>query len=213
VYARADHVWASRSSGVIYEMVGCLLGIREGRQARPSAIHSSDTLAYRIGLVAKVTCGNTMNYENIHSDAYLVSEDYRTACAVDVVSAIRSGAHGHAINTRCMMMIDESRIGPVRVIALSGRVDSTNTEQLTERLTYLLASGEGIVLLDLSGVIYLTSAAIRGLLLVAHQAELTSARFVICGVVGQVREIFEIAEISDAFTMHNSREDTLAKLA
>jgi anti-anti-sigma regulatory factor len=66
------------------------------------------------------------------------------------------------------------------------------------------------VLLDLSGAIYLTSAAIRGLLLVTHEAEPNSARFVICGVVGLVREIFELGEISEAFAVDNSREDALA---
>jgi anti-sigma B factor antagonist len=111
------------------------------------------------------------------------------------------------------LRIDQSRSGHVCIVAVGGRIDSTNAEQLMTRLKELLASGEGAVLVDLSGVIYLTSAAFRALLVAKNEAERKAARFVLCSVLGQVRELFEMGGLLDAFTIHGSREEALARLA
>jgi anti-anti-sigma factor len=112
-----------------------------------------------------------------------------------------------------VLMIDESRSGQTCVVALTGRIDSTNAEELMGRLKDLLASGQNGVLVDLSGVIYLTSAAFRALLVASHEAERKDVRFALCNVAGQVRELFEMGGLVDAFTIHSSREEALAKLA
>jgi anti-anti-sigma factor len=111
------------------------------------------------------------------------------------------------------MTIDESRIGQISVVALTGRLDSTNADELMRRLKDLLTSAEKAVLLDLGGVLYLTSAAIRAMLMAAHEAQRNTARFVLCNMRDPVREIFAMGEFLDSFTIHDSREEALAKLA
>jgi len=108
--------------------------------------------------------------------------------------------------------ISESHAGEICVVALAGRIDSTNAEQLMTRLNRLLSSGEKAILLDFSHVIYLTSAAFRALLVATDEAERKTARFVLCSVLGQVRELFEMGGLLDAFTIHGSREEALARL-
>jgi len=98
-------------------------------------------------------------------------------------------------------------------VALTGRIDSTNAEQLMERLNSLLASGVKAVVVDFEQVIYLTSAAFRALLVATDEAERNTARFVLCSVLGQVRELFEMGGLLDAFTIHGSREEALTRLA
>lgn len=110
------------------------------------------------------------------------------------------------------LSIAESRNGQVCVVSLAGRIDSTNAEQLMTRLNSLLASGEKAVLVDLSEVLYLTSAAFRALLVATDEAERNAARLVLCSVLGQVRELFEMGGLLDAFTIHGSREEALAQL-
>ncbi len=108
--------------------------------------------------------------------------------------------------------IAESRSGQVCVVALTGRIDSTNAEQLITRLNNLISSGEKTILVDLKEVLYLTSAAFRVLLVATDEAERNAARFVLCSVLGQVRELFEMGGLVDAFTIHGSREEALAQL-
>jgi anti-sigma B factor antagonist len=97
-----------------------------------------------------------------------------------------------------VLMIDESRSGRTCVVALTGRIDSTNAEELMGRL---------------AGVVYLTSAAFRALLVASHEAERKDVGFALCNVAGQVRELFEMGGLLEAFTVHDSREEGLAKLA
>lgn len=108
--------------------------------------------------------------------------------------------------------IAESEQGPACVVSLSGRIDSTNAELLTGRLHSLIASGRRIVLVDLKNVLYLTSAAFRALLVAADEAERAQTRFALCSVAGQVRELFEMGGLLDAFTIHGSCDEALERL-
>ena len=108
--------------------------------------------------------------------------------------------------------IAELHRGGVCVVKLTGRIDSTNAEELMGRLTALLSSGETKLLVDLNEVIYLTSAAFRALLVAADEAERKAARFVLCSVLGQVRELFEMGGLLDAFTIHGSCDEAIQRL-
>lgn len=109
--------------------------------------------------------------------------------------------------------IAEVRSGQTCVLALSGRIDSTNAEQLNARVAKLFAAGEKNLVVDLKEVVYLTSAAFRVLLVATDEAEHNAARFALCSVLGQVRELFEMGGLLDAFTIHASREEALGPSA
>jgi anti-anti-sigma factor len=105
--------------------------------------------------------------------------------------------------------IVEVRSGQTCVLALSGRIDSTNADQLNARVNALFEAGEKHLVVDLKDVLYLTSAAFRVLLVATDEAERSAARFALCSVLGQVRELFEMGGLLDAFTIHASREEAL----
>lgn len=108
--------------------------------------------------------------------------------------------------------IAESQAGEVQVVALAGRIDSTNADQVGTCLEKLISAGNRNILVDLKDVAYLTSAAFRTFLIAADEAERKSGRLVLCSVVGQVRELFDMGGLLDAFTIHHSRDEALAKL-
>ena len=105
----------------------------------------------------------------------------------------------------------EVRSGSTCVLALAGRIDSTNADQLCARVNKLFDAGEKDLVVDFREVLYLTSAAFRVLLVATDDADRCVARFSLCSVLGQVRELFEMGGLLDAFTVHASREDALAK--
>ena len=109
--------------------------------------------------------------------------------------------------------IAEVRSGQTCVLALSGRIDSTNADQLITRVNKLFEAGEKNLVVDFKEVLYLTSAAFRVLLVATDEAERAAARFALCSVMGQVRELFEMGGLLDAFTIHASREEALARSA
>jgi anti-anti-sigma factor len=110
------------------------------------------------------------------------------------------------------LRIEDSHAGPACILSISGRIDSDNAADLLERLNGLLSSGEKTILIDFNEVLYLTSAAFRVLLVATDEAERNAARVVLCGLVGQVRELFEMGGLLEAFTVHGSREDALTRL-
>ena len=111
------------------------------------------------------------------------------------------------------LTVAESRSGGVCVVALSGRIDSTNANDLIARFNSLISSGEKSILVDLGAVLYLTSAAFRALLVATDEAERNQARLALCSVLGHVRELFEMGGLLDAFTVYGSREEAVTKFS
>jgi len=72
--------------------------------------------------------------------------------------------------------------------------------------------GAKTILIDFKKVLYVTSAAFWVLLVATDDAERNSARVMLCGVVGQVRDLFDVGGLLDVFTIYLSRDDALAKL-
>ncbi len=110
------------------------------------------------------------------------------------------------------LAITEIRAGRACILALNGRIDSTNAEQLIGRVIKLLETGEKCLVVDFKEVLYLTSAAFRVLLVATDDANRNAARFVLCGVMGQVRELFEMGGLLDSFVIHGSRDEAIAQL-
>jgi anti-anti-sigma factor len=113
--------------------------------------------------------------------------------------------------TNNVLSIGEIREAGVCVVTLAGRIDSTNANDVMNRLKSLIAAGEKSIVVDLGGVIYLTSAAFRALLVATDEAERTAAKFALCGLTGHVRELFEMGGLLELFTIHASRQEAIAQ--
>ena len=98
-------------------------------------------------------------------------------------------------------------------LVMSGRIDSTNAKNLISRVKALISSGEKSIVVDLGAVSYLTSNAFRALLVATDEAERSAAKLVLCNIEGQVRELFEMSGLLDAFTVLPSRVEAVATLA
>jgi anti-anti-sigma factor len=108
--------------------------------------------------------------------------------------------------------ITDSHSGNVCVVALSGRIDSSNANDLMSHLTKLIGAGEKSILVDFAQVLYLTSAAFRALLVATDEAERATMPFAFCNLVGHVRELFEMGGLLEVFTILPSREEALKQL-
>ena len=111
-----------------------------------------------------------------------------------------------------LLRIAQSHIGQVCVIALAGRIDSSNAGEVLAQFNSLISSGEKNILVDFTGVLYLTSAAFRVLLVATDAADRNAGHITLCGIAGHVRELFEMGGLLEAFTIHGSREEALLQL-
>lgn len=108
------------------------------------------------------------------------------------------------------MKLREEKHGDIVILEAEGRVDSTTAPQLGEALTATLGSPHKGLILDLHRLEYISSAGFRILLQAGKRAEELGSRFVLCGISGRVRQLFDLGGFLDLFTTCATKEDGLA---
>ena len=111
------------------------------------------------------------------------------------------------------MQIIEVRDGGITALELKGRIDSSTAGVLQERLTALVGSPCTGVIIDFRQVAYISSAGFRALLIAARQGAEARCALAFCGIVGEVRRMFEIGAFDEVFTILDSREECTQHLA
>jgi anti-anti-sigma factor len=98
----------------------------------------------------------------------------------------------------------------VLVVAPRGRLDSAAAPAFEQRLLGHLDTGERGVVLDLTGLDYISSAGLRVLLVVAKRLRAGNRRFVVCALRSAVREVFELSGFTAIFEIRPTVADGLA---
>ena len=113
------------------------------------------------------------------------------------------------------MELKQDRIADVVVLTTSGRVDHSNADdfraQLWPHLAACAASGDRLVL-DLSGLEYISSAGLRVLMLASRDVKARDGTLMVCGLQPVVKEIFEISRFNIVLNVLPDRSAALAEL-
>lgn len=111
------------------------------------------------------------------------------------------------------MELSERRAGRVVVLAPAGRIDMGTADQLRERLipmvTAAAKAGEAVVL-DFSGVDYISSAGLRVLMLAAKEARASGGKIAVAALQPLVNEIFQISRFDKVLPCHAGLDEALA---
>jgi len=111
------------------------------------------------------------------------------------------------------MTIQEDRQQNVVIVAPIGRVDSTTSGTLDQRLSALVAAGERRLVIDLAGVDYISSAGLRVLLALAKKMKVGAGSLALCAMGDSVREVFGLAGFMPLFAVEPTREAAVARVA
>ncbi|MGB7000663.1 MAG: anti-sigma factor antagonist [Halobacteriota archaeon] len=95
-------------------------------------------------------------------------------------------------------------IGEVKVAVIVPRFDSHTAEEVETALTAVIEKGTKRVLCDFSLTKYISSAGLRVLLLTAKGLQKSGGQLVLCSLSSTVREVFEIAGLTQLFTIYDS---------
>jgi anti-anti-sigma factor len=104
------------------------------------------------------------------------------------------------------MRIDQSTHDGVTVVAPFGRIDTTTSAALDDALRQVVDRGARSLLVDLSGVEYISSAGLRVFLILAKRTRDLGGRLVLCGLGQPVRQVFQLAGFLPLFTIATTRE-------
>jgi anti-sigma B factor antagonist len=109
------------------------------------------------------------------------------------------------------MDIREERLGGILVVAPNGRMDSNSSGAFETAV--LAHAGEARLLIDLSGVDYVSSAGLRVFLVLARTMKEAGGRLVLASMGASVRQVFDLAGFTAIFEIEPSVEQGRARLS
>jgi len=114
------------------------------------------------------------------------------------------------------MELVEKLNGVVKVVTVTGRIDQASAAAFQEKLAPWLAqskAGEAPVLLDFSGVDYISSVGLRVLMLAAKQVKAQQGKIAIAALTPVVTEVFQISRFHLVFPVHPDVATAVASLS
>jgi anti-sigma B factor antagonist len=107
------------------------------------------------------------------------------------------------------MQVDELREDGALILALTGQLNAASSPPVEAALLDAVRRSPAVVL-DLSGLGYVSSAGLRVLLKAAKEAKAARSRFALAGPRAGVREVLEVSGFLALLAVHPSRAEALA---
>lgn len=111
------------------------------------------------------------------------------------------------------MNLNEKLLGSAVLVGAAGRIDLTNADAFKDALSEALAKSKSALILDLSGVDYMSSAGLRSLMIVFKAAKADGKSFALAALQPLLMEIFTISRFNLVFPMFDTVRAAAEKLA
>lgn len=89
------------------------------------------------------------------------------------------------------------------LLSVSGRVDSNTAPEFEGALRGILDSGRKNVVLELSGVDFMSSAGLRGMVSISKDCKKSGGALVVATPSERVTEVLQLAGLTSLFTVFN----------
>lgn len=108
------------------------------------------------------------------------------------------------------MTIEAIPNGSTVVIKVTGRMDAAQATTFEEECMGWIAKGANRLIIDLSGLAYISSLGLRSFVSVGKSLQEQDGDFRLCGLKGLVKQVFEITRLNTVFPIHDSVDSALA---
>ncbi|MBQ4567147.1 MAG: STAS domain-containing protein [Desulfovibrio sp.] len=99
----------------------------------------------------------------------------------------------------------------ISILEISGRMDATSTPEF-ENTVRDLPGQTPLLLMDMSGLEYISSAGLRGILGLVKAFRAASGKLAFCALQPMVAEVFRISGFTAMLTVRDSREEAVTAL-
>jgi anti-sigma B factor antagonist len=107
------------------------------------------------------------------------------------------------------MQIEVKEMNRVDLVAIQGRVDSSNADQLGDALAERVEGGTRNIVVDLEGVEYMSSAGLRELVSALKKVKQTGGDLRLCNPNERITEVFDLAGLTSIFEIYDSQVDAV----
>ncbi len=107
------------------------------------------------------------------------------------------------------MEITHKNLDGIVSISLVGRLDAATSTEAEKEFNTELDSGKELMMVNLSGLEYISSAGLRVLLVLAKRIQQKGGKIVLAGLTAGVKEVFEISGFSSIFKIFETESDSI----
>jgi len=102
--------------------------------------------------------------------------------------------------------------GDVVVVRVHGRLDAASSPQLEKKINSIIDSGHFKLILNFSGVEYLSSAGMRLMLSVSKKLKHLEGKVVACSLNDEVMEVVKMAGFHQILELYSTEEEGFGHL-
>ena len=104
------------------------------------------------------------------------------------------------------------RSGQTLIVSAKGRIDGANATEVQGVLSSAIEPGVKLMLLDLGGLTYISSAGLRVIMLTARTLDRSGAKFAVGSPAGPIREVFQISGFDQIIPIFDSQAEAIESL-
>lgn len=105
----------------------------------------------------------------------------------------------------------EEHIDEVLVLRVKGRLDAIASPEIERRIFDAIHKGQVKLLIDMSGITYLSSAGIRMLLSTTKKLRTLSGKLVVCNMAANVSDVLKMSGFDHILDMSKNEEEALKR--
>ncbi|NLD57548.1 MAG: STAS domain-containing protein [Methanomicrobiales archaeon] len=96
------------------------------------------------------------------------------------------------------------------ILSIAGRIDTSTAPDLEQAINRQIDEQKRLILLDFSGVTYISSGGLRVLLATAKKLKNPGDKFALCSLSPEVLKILKLAGFTSIFSIYPSEGEALA---
>jgi anti-anti-sigma factor len=98
------------------------------------------------------------------------------------------------------------------VVSVKGRIDAVTAMEFEKGLAALMAGGDYTLVLNFSGLDYISSAGLRSILATAKQLKAKDGKMLFAALQGPVKDVFKISGFGSIFKIFETEEEALRQI-
>ena len=111
------------------------------------------------------------------------------------------------------MVIETRRDNGTLVIQAEERLDLVSAQKFHDELDAAIESSERAVVIDMSGLTYISSAGLRVVLQMVRRMQRQDAKLALCSLSNEVQNVFDTSGIAKLVDIRPSRAEAIAAVS
>jgi len=97
----------------------------------------------------------------------------------------------------------------VVILKMDGKLDAVSSVEVEKAFNEVISDGHKKIVINMSGVSYISSAGLRVLLVAAKNIREIDGKIIISSMINSVKKVFEISGFSTIFTIVENDEEAI----